>query len=104
TGVPRAPALAVLAGLGAFVLLGPVPTLGVVVVVFAGRVRRRRRRAARAADDVVSGVAETADLLVAAVGAGLTPHGALARTAPVLPASVGSAVAHVLRRVEHGER
>jgi tight adherence protein C len=92
------------AGLLGVAAVGPVPVVAAVGLLVVGRVRRRRRAAQRAATDVVSAVAESAELLVAAVTAGLTPHAALARTASALPAPASAAVEEVLRRARHGER
>ena len=100
---PRWVGLAIVA---AVVALVAWPPLGLAVVALAAlrprwsraRARRRQRLA------VVRALPDVVDLLVVAIGAGLTPALAVDQMARLSPPPFADAFATVVRRVAHGQR
>jgi tight adherence protein C len=98
---------AVVLALGAavtLILLGPLPVVAASAAVAGRRANRLRRAARRREHQVMAGLAHTAELLMAAVAAGLTPYAALDRTGPFLPVPVGDAVRESLDLTANGVR
>jgi tight adherence protein C len=98
----RLAALALLAV--ALAVLWPPLALAAAGLGLAAPWWRRRRAAHRERAAVVAGLPEVADLLVLAVGSGLTPLLALRRLAPLAPPPFAPALAEVVQRVDRGVR
>jgi len=81
------------------------PLAALPFVALAGRrrwIRARQQRRARHA--VTTALPDTVDLLVVAIGAGLTPALAIQHLAVLAPPPFAAAFAETRRRVEHGQR
>ena len=94
---------AVLAAAATFVVLAPAaPVVGAAVWAWPALGERRRRRRARA--ELLRHLPEVADLLVLAVGAGLTVPLAVAAVARRAPGPLAPALGQVISEVSLGRR